>query len=250
MSMEYTRPNGANSVTESEGVMFAAQPVWDRNRKRRPGLGRKTAAPMAAEASTYEPTDAAPRARKTAQRTSVAPVALTAGVAGLVALGAAGWFITRDAGVPEIATGDTAALEVATAPIAPAPLPPMAPAAADVAAPVAGPETAPPPVHDPVPARSAPVARTRPAAPAAAPSVNESGLDASASSALPDGPQPYTTLNPDSVAAPPPVENAAPVESAAPPMPTPPIQAEPVPQPVNPVSPAETTPSPDITPPL
>ncbi|WP_337187458.1 hypothetical protein [Phenylobacterium sp.] len=249
MSMEYTRPDGANSVTDSEGVMFAAQPIWDRNRKRRPGLGRKTAAsaPMATEASAiHEPADAPARARKSAQRSSTAPVALTAGVAGLVALGAAGWFMTRDGGIPEIAPSDTAALEVATAPIAPAPLPPMAPAAADIATPaISPPEMAPPAVNDPVPARPAPVARTRPAAPAAAPSVNESGLDASASSVLPDGPQPYTTLNPDSVAAPPPVEDAAP------PIPqTPPVQAEPVPQPVNPVNPADPTPTPDVTPPL
>ncbi|MDZ4371243.1 MAG: hypothetical protein U1C74_07475 [Phenylobacterium sp.] len=254
MSMEFDRtmprdPVTTNSVTEREDVMFAAQPVWDRNRKRRLSGGRKTTAatasvPASTGAAERSPSMTTTRTRKVEQRSSVAPIALTAGVAGLVALGAAGWFVTRDAGVPELVPSETTTMEVAAAPVMPAPMPPMAAPAVDASAEVA----TPPAVNDPVPARAAPVARTRPSpATPAAPSVDESGVNASSSAVLPDGPQPYSTLNPDSssIAAPPPVE------SAAPPIPEiPPVQAEPTPLPVNPVNPAAPVPSVEETPPL
>jgi len=53
MSMDFTGRESETPITDQEGVMFAAQPVWERNRKKKGFGGRKTAA--AAPAATVAP---------------------------------------------------------------------------------------------------------------------------------------------------------------------------------------------------
>lgn len=55
MSMDFNGRDSDKPVTDEEGVMFAAQPVWDRNRKRKGFGGRKTAS-TAAEPRTFADT--------------------------------------------------------------------------------------------------------------------------------------------------------------------------------------------------
>lgn len=284
MSMDHDRSD--KPITEQEGVMFAANPAWERGRKRKGLGGRKISAAPAATAAAVEPTStitpeprtfaaerdyeepmaldrpvarpverpmtpdaagteysamgatmASPRAaaletdsgmvapigrepRRTAARThksSAAPAAIAAGVAAVALVGAAGWYATQaDDGIPELAPGQPADTQVATAPLPQAPLP----AETSATAPTTVNPTA-PPVRAQAPARAerrmaqaAP--RTRPAA--AAPSASESGLNASTTTTLPDGPQPYSTLNPG--AAPAPVNPPAPPVNQAAPAPT------------------------------
>lgn len=278
-------------VTEQEGVMFGATPVWDRNRKRR-GLGRKAPAraattvepeprtfgsgrdheePMALDhpvtRSTSRPDQttayamgaaaATPSARAAddfddglmapigrtsgrldghAKSRGIAPAAIAAGAVGLVALGAAGWFATRDSdGVPEMTPG-APMTEVATsaAPVVPAAADPTLTAqnvlperTAD--APVATPAEPPRQMARAERRAATPAARTRPATAAGA---DASGIDASTTAAIPSGPQPYSTLN--SSTAPTTVNPAAPSTQPAPesiPSTPPTITPEPTPTP-------------------
>lgn len=295
MSMDLNRPDSDKPVTEQEGVMFAAQPVWDRNRKRKGFGGRKTASasPVAADPAPSQPvTTVAPEPRSFAARddeeltldrpvdrqlastpvyprteyaamgarptptadesvglaapiggtrntrsvkstksNSVAPAAIAAAVVGLGALGAAGWYMSRDtSGVPELAAGSTATeSQLAAAPLTPV----------DPPAQMAANEAAPPPVAAPradsngvtVPART--TARARPAA--AAPSAGETGVNASTTAVLPDGPQPYaatpdvtapTQVNPPLVTIPPASEAPAAVPATPPTLPQDPPATE------------------------
>lgn len=267
MSMNYQTPGSDKSITEEEGVMFAATPVWDRNRKRKGGFGRKAAPAAAASTVAPEPrsfverddlaldapvqrpmadtyvrpdpvisrlapsaeTDAGmvaaigrPSARTTrsAKSSSVAPIALAAGVVALGAIAGVGWYATQgDDGIPEMAPGGQT--EMSAAPLPPVVTTPETPSEAAMA--VNLPNAAAPP-RTTVP--SAPVrqaqARSRPAA-AAAPSAGDTGVNASAT--LPAGPQPYSTLNPGAT---PPAE-VTPPPAVAPTAPTPPTQAAPAP---------------------
>lgn len=73
MSMDFNGRETDKPVTEQDGVMFAAQPVWDRNRKRKGFGGRKTTA-VAAEPRTFDPEPETPISR---DRATVAPLAST-----------------------------------------------------------------------------------------------------------------------------------------------------------------------------
>jgi hypothetical protein len=301
MSMDFKGSDSDTPITDQEGVMFAAQPVWERNRKRKGFGGRKTASaapaatvvtpeprsfaaerdyeePMALDRPVDRPTAAtiastpvyprteyaamgasttnstlaadepiglaAPiggtRNTRSTKSNSVAPAAIAAAVVGLGALGAAGWYMSRDtSGVPELAAGSTATeSELAAAPLTPT----------DPPAQVAVNEAAPPPVATPraesnrvtVPARA--TARARPAA--AAPSAGETGVNASTTAVLPDGPQPYaatpgttapTQVNPPLVALPPSSETPAAVPATPPTLPQdPPATQAPEANPVTP----------------
>lgn len=268
MSMNYQSPGSDKSITEEEGVMFAATPVWDRNRKRKGGFGRKAAPAAAASTVAPEPrsfverddlaldapvqrpipdayvrtdpvtarpaasaeTDGGmvaaigrPTARTTrsAKSSSVAPVALAAGIVALGAIAGVGWYATQgDDGIPEIAPGGQT--EMAAAPLPPVVTTPESPA--DAAMAVNPPSAAAPPrttVPSAAPVRQA-QARSRPAA-AAAPSAGDTGVNASATT-LPTGPQPYSTLNPGAT---PPMVVIPP--AVAPTAPTTPTQAAPAP---------------------
>lgn len=178
--------------------------------------------------------DNAPRSK------GIGPAAIAAGVVVLGAIGAVGWYASRDNDrIPELAPGGTE--QVATAPLPPVDLPPNPPAAADTAVNPPAPAAATPPratVQPAAPRRMASSTRTRPAA-AAAPSASDTAADASTT--LPAGPQPYSTLNPG--AAPPPPVNPAPTQAAPPPSEAPAaIPATP------PTLPTETTPPTDPAP--
>ncbi|PZQ63198.1 MAG: hypothetical protein DI570_09815 [Phenylobacterium zucineum] len=296
MTMDYTGREPNNSVTDAEGVMFAANPVWDRTNRKRRGLGggrrnaerveeapnapteprsfaaepdvilhrpviRPVERPLAgdvayvapaaptveeAEVGMFAPIDRASAKRSTRARSSggVAPAAIATGAVALVAVGAAGWWATRDTGgVPEMTPGSTVS-EAATAPIAPVPLP-DAPVSQAVNAP---PAATPAPTRiasaEPVRAeRRAPAVRTRPAA--AAPSADSAAVNTSAT--LPAGPQPYTALNPGSATTPAPAAEpqtlTIPPAQAAPIPSTPPTAPEPAPT----TTPDPTPAAPDTT---
>lgn len=272
MSTDFNGPESDKPLTDQEGQMFAAQPIWERNRKRKGFGGRKTASvapaamvspeprtfaaerdyeePMALDRPLNAPTDAplaasmdaplgaatpareyprseyaamnagtttnstlaadepvglaAPiggtrnvRSVKSAKSNSVAPAAIAAAVVGLGALGAAGWYMSRDtSGVPELAAGSTATeSELAAAPLTPVDPPAQIAANQTPPAPVATAPAATPRASVPVPRTTA---RARPATPAR--SASETGVNASASASttavLPDGPQPYSSVNP------------------------------------------------------
>lgn len=153
--------------------------------------------------------DRAPRSK------GIGPAAIAAGVVALGAIGAVGWYASRDNdGIPELAPGQATESELAAAPLPPVDLPPSSPAAADTAV------NPPPAVAEPprasvtpaAPRRTASATRTRPAA--AAPSAEGTAVNAS-TTALPAGPLPYSTLNPG--AAPPEPVNPAPTQAAPPP---------------------------------
>lgn len=262
MTMDYNPDRRETSVTDAEGVMFAPNPVWDRASRRKRSLGGRRATPIAAseprtfadDASHTEINDDAPGMfaaadRRTGQRTTrgkasagVAPAAFAAGAVALVALGATGWWMSRDAsGIPELTPGSTTS-EVAVAPLTPAPAPIAPPEmavnppsmSAVAEAPVRLAAAAPERVQ-----RSAPAVRTRPAA-TTAPNAESSAVNASAT--LPDGPQPYTTLNPTVAPTP---ANPPPNQAVNPPEPipsTPPIVTDPPPEATDTVTPDTTTP--------
>ncbi|WP_156696729.1 hypothetical protein, partial [Phenylobacterium sp. CCH12-B4] len=184
MSMDFNGRESDKPITDQEGVMFAAQPVWERSRKRK-GFGARRAAAPAAEtpvapeprsfAATRDdeepmvldtPVDRSPADRdyarseyaamntttpstlaseparereaeaglvapigvgrgaspsaRAARSNGVAPAAIAAGVVALGALGATGWYMSRDTadGVPELTPGSTTS-QVAAAPLTP-----------------------------------------------------------------------------------------------------------------------------------
>lgn len=232
MSMDFNGRETDKPVTEQDGVMFAAQPVWDRNRKRKGFGGRKTTA-VAAEPRTFAPEPETPISRdratvaplaatpiyprteyaamnpgaatdprmdrteepvgmaapiagtrntRQAKSNNAAPAAIAVAVVGLGALAAGGWYMSREPeGVPELATAASTTSEVAAAPLTPV-APPAQMAMNEAMTPTAAPVERRPAAA----ARSA--ARVRPAA---ATSATETGVNASTTAALPDGPQPY-----------------------------------------------------------
>lgn len=230
MSTDFNGREPDTPITDQQGTMFAASPIWERNRKKK-GFGARKAAPAEvvpeprvvdtergeepmmldtpvaspiAGAAAHRETraeEAAPNASATprAQKSrGLAPAAIAAGVVALGALGATGWYMSRDnAGMPELAPGSTTT-EVAAAPPAPA---------ANAPAPIASPptqlaanETPPPAAAEPratetprATLRRHSTARVRPAT-AAAPSASTEGVNASTTAAPTDGPQPYSSL--------------------------------------------------------
>jgi hypothetical protein len=76
MSMDYERNGSDKPITEQEGVMFAAQPVWERNRKRRGFGGRKTTSAAAPETNIAPMTTVAPEPRSFAADRDDEPMAL------------------------------------------------------------------------------------------------------------------------------------------------------------------------------
>jgi hypothetical protein len=303
MSIDRDRNDSEKPVTEQEGVMFAAQPIWERRGRKRGGFGRKAAPaaaaptvspeprsfaaerdyeePMALDTPVDNPLDrpmadrpmdrdyvraeyapaAVPAAASTLPEEAdsgmvapigrastragadrapkskgIGPAAMAAAVVTVGALGAVGWYATRDNdGIPEIAPGSPTTSEIAAAPLPPVDMPPS-PQVADTS--VNPPNAVAPPrqtVRATAPVRTAQATRTRPAA--AAPSAADTGVNTSA--AIPAGPQPYSTLNPGATtpapvnpvvtptpptqAAPPPTETPAPAPTQA----TPPTEPEP-----------------------
>jgi cytoskeletal protein RodZ len=124
---------------QSDGVMFAPTPIWDRDtkkrRNRRAAAGRpmRDPTPEAGESrSAYaaEPVDAAYEAqagspeRATSRRRGVPAGAIVAGLAAVALVSAVGWYASqpRDDGATEVAPGATAtsqtALNTATPPSA------------------------------------------------------------------------------------------------------------------------------------
>lgn len=307
MSMDYSGRRPETSVTDAEGVMFAAEPVWDRASRKRRGLGGRrnaraaevapaatatvaeeprsfaadpmdapmdlrraepmagdrpvadiydtTPSTLAAERDTYdtdtagEPSLFTPIGRATTTRTTrakaaggAAPAAIAAGAIAVVALGATGWWMTRDAtGVPELTPGATES-QVAVAPLTPAPAP-VAPPEMAVNPPAAPPAAAPERLASAAPVRAerrTPTVRTRPAAAASAETAA-----VNASTTLPDGPQPYSSLNPSATPAPVNPPTLAIPPAAAEPIPsTPPVAPDPAPTATDatPATPDTTTP--------
>jgi len=300
MSTDFNGRESDKPITDQDSGMFAAQPIWERNRKKKGFGARKTAAapvspeprtfaaerdydePMALDtpvdtpvhtpadnpldrpiASTATPstlaaeteTDAglvAPigTGRSTAsapKSKGVAPAAIAAGVVALGALGAAGWYMSRDsAGVPELTPGSTTS-EVATAP-----LPPIAPPAQVAVNEAPPPPAAAPPAAEPprasTPARSPTrtTARARPAT--AASSASSTGVNASTTAVLPDGPQPYSSVSPGTTAPTqvnPPLVTLPPTSEAPAQVPSTPPTLTPEPPPTSEAPKPETT----VTPP-
>lgn len=232
MSMDFNGRETDKPVTEQDGVMFAAQPVWDRNRKRKGFGGRKTTA-VAVEPRTFAPETETPISRdrvtvaplastpvyprteyvamnpgaaagprmdraeepvgmtapiagtrntRKAKSNSAAPAAIAVAVVGLGALAAGGWYMSREPeGVPELTTAASTTSDVAAAPLTPV-APPAQMAMNEAMAPAAAPVELRPAATARVPAR---------VRPAAASSAGESGMNASTTAALPEGPQPY-----------------------------------------------------------
>jgi Meckel syndrome type 1 protein len=257
----------------ADAPLFAAQPVWERNRKRSAFGGRKpaakiveptpsvvspeprsfareepammlddpmdrpisdrtatvtnttlAAAPLAADEPLAAPIGRPVRTTRAKASSGASPALIAGGVAALLVIGAGGWYLARPHdGVPELAPGQPTTSEVATAPVTPEPggvetatnTLPQRTAAAKPAAPRAERQVA-------------QQTRVRPAARAAAPSAEASSSNASA--VLPDGPQPYSSINP-----------AAPTQ-VTPPAP-PPVQATPQSPPVQAPEPAQTAPA-------
>lgn len=275
MSMDFNGRESEKPITDQEGVMFAAQPVWERSRKRKGFGARRAATPVAQEPRSFAaerdeepmaldtPVDraygrseyvtthstlaaepevegdgglvapigigrGASRSTRAKASGGVAPAAIAAGVLALGALGATGWYMSRadTSGVPELTPGST------TSQVAVAPLTPTAPPAQ-----VAVNDTPPPPAPAPraaEPARtSTPARSTARARPAQASSAATAGVNASATTALPDGPQPYSSASPSQAPAPvnPPVVALPPASEAPAAVPSTPPTATPEPAP-------------------
>jgi len=303
MSMDFSGRESDKPLTDQDESLFAAQPIWERNRKRKGFGGRKTAsaAPAAPAAATVAPeprTFAAERdyeepmaldrpinrpsmdrpamdrpmasspmdrplmstnstlardqdaglvtpiahasTKRPAKSSSIAPAAIAAAVVGLGALGAAGWYMSREPeGVPELAAGSTTS-EVAAAPLTPVE-PPAQVAVNEALAPPVAPTPAatpstPPPRAEAARAPTRTTARARPAP--RAPSAASASVNASTTAVLPDGPQPYATspgttaptqVNPPLVTLPPSSEAPAAVPATPPTLPQEPATEAPKP---------------------
>ena len=170
-------------------------------------------------------------------KSGASPAIIAGGVAALALVAAGGWYMARPhGGVPTLAPGEATTTEVAAAPILPpAAQPSEVSTASNTLQAAHAPAATPAPTR---PERMASAARVRPAARAAAPSAATSGTNASA--VLPDGPQPYSALNPGAAptqvtpAAPPPTEAPAAIPTTPPvesPQAAPPTSEAPAPTP-------------------
>ena len=283
-------PEDSPTNTESEGSMFAPVPAWERSKKRRMfgGRARSPDATRVAEeprsfaaepetetlagdqrayafdpigptdesafATTDEPAFAATPsyAGVTARRkTSVAPVAIAAGIVLIGGLAATGWYMTQNhtTGIAQLTPGSTATTTTTTAvtgdqvQTAENAMPPAALPAASASA-TAPAATAPAAVthttttttaHTSAPAtvthRTVAVAHAK--VPASR-SAGDAGTNASASAALPATPQPYQGSS-----------AAAPTPPAA--SPDPPLVLSIPPATTTQAAPVETAPAPTVT---
>lgn len=238
MSMNYTGKDPRISPTEAEGVLFAATPAWERSRKTRRFGARKatqavteprslppsatmTNSTLAADETPFAAAPALATRTTRVKKAGPSPTVIAMALGAVVVLGGVGFYALQPhGGVTALSPGQPTTSEVAVAPITPDvdvatnTLPQPATAAAPR---IARPSVAAPSV-------AAPSARIR-SARAAAPSAE--GNAANVSATLPDGPQPYSTVNP---AAPAPIEAAPPVQEVAPA----PAPSEPAPETVTP----------------
>lgn len=233
MSMNYTGKDPRISPTEAEGVLFAATPAWERSRKTRRFGARKatqavteprslppsatmTNSTLAADETPFAAAPALATRTTRVKKAGPSPTVIAMALGAVVVLGGVGFYALQPhGGVTALSPGQPTTSEVAVAPITPD---------VDVAtntlpqpATAAAPRIARPSV-------AAPSARIR-SARAAAPSAE--GNAANVSATLPDGPQPYSTVNP---AAPAPIEAAPPVQEVTPA----PAPSEPAPETVTP----------------
>lgn len=188
-------------TNNTEESMFVGTPVWERNGKKRGGLGfsKPAARPVTTTAEPIAPTatartvrsDAAPAVRRTTTaRSSAGPTAaIAAGVVAVVVIGGGAWYAmqNRDTSVAVLTPG------VETAPLAPT----TTLAASTAVTPPVAPQAAAPVTRAAAPERLA-ANRVRPAAATAA-SAEDVGVNTSAT--LPDAPMPYAQANPDAAAA-------------------------------------------------
>ena len=270
MSMNYTGREPEISATDAEGVLFPTTPVWERGKKKR-GFGARKAAPSVATpearpmptertiapeprtCAAETPTtmthstlaaDEAPFAAEPAmatrttrvKRSGPSPTVIALALGAVVILGGVGFYAMQPHdGVTTLKPGEPSA-EVALAPIAPVATSEVNPATNTLRPTPATPAPAAKPTQVARQSAPAPSARVRPAR-AAAPSADASSSNVSAT--IPDGPQPYSSLNPAAAptqvtppaptqvtpAAPPPSEAAPPAAIPS----TPPVQSAPAP---------------------
>jgi hypothetical protein len=278
-------PNDSLANTESEGSMFAPVPAWERGKKRRMfgGRARSTDSTRVAEeprsfaaetqadtlagdqpAYAFDPIgatddDAVATATEPAfagtpsyasvtarRKTSVAPVAITAGVVLIGGLAATGWYMTQNhtTGMAELTPGSTATTmttamagnQAPTADAAPQALPAAsASASAAPAAPVTHTATT-TTTHSSAPATASHRTAVAHARAPASRSASDAGSNASAT--LPATPQPYQPSSsaaaptpPAATPAPPPVLNIPPTTTQAAPVETAPAPTQTAPPP-------------------
>jgi hypothetical protein len=189
---------------------------------------------LAAEEPLAAPIGPTERTRTVvAKKSGPSSAMIAGGVAVLALIGVGGWYLARPHdGVPELAPGQPTTSEVAAAPVMPAiEQPAEVDRATNTLPSRAGPARAAPTQV----AQAAPRARVRPAA-ARAPSAGEAGTNASA--VLPEGPKPYSALNPSAPTQVTPAPAAPAPTEAAPSIP----QTPPVEPPASQTTPPETTP--------
>ncbi len=133
MTMDFTgSPNDRKTPDTSDAPMFAPVPAWERNRKRR-SFGRRAVEPRSfaamdeMETDTLSPTPAsgdtgfmagpafANRPRRTS-KSSIAPIAVVAGIIVVGGLAAAGWYATQphDEGIAALTPGEAASTSTTT----------------------------------------------------------------------------------------------------------------------------------------
>lgn len=269
MSMDFSGRQAGTSPTDAEGVLFPADPAWDRSKKRRGGAAKTPARiDLAAEpvrrppeprsfatetAATVTPSTlaaeetvhvadpvTAPRTTQ-ARKSGPSPAVMALALGAVVILGGVGLYAMQphDGGVAKLTPGEPAATDIAALPVAPA--------ANDVdvatnTLPARTATTTPAPAAAParMARQSAPVpaARVRPPTSRAA-----TGSSSDASAVMPDGPKPYTVLNPSAptqVTPPPAAPATTEVTPPAAIPTTPPVQLAP--------APTETAPTPETPP--
>ena len=223
MPVDFNTPDGATSP-QKEGAMFGPVPLWERKAKARrsgrgaardpgleagePGLGAApmAAAPTADPAYEHEPESFRYEPIRAERRRSGAPAGLiVAGVAAVAAISALGWYMNRpsESGMAELTPGAPGSGEVAI--VAPPPASPLPTSAAG----------APPGAPIGVTAQTAEISPTREAADAAARRTERAARSGSA-----DAPRrPASRVRPADARS---VEDAGVDASATAPMVTPP----------------------------
>jgi hypothetical protein len=254
MSVDFnSMPRDEPGLGESGTPMFAAVPAWERSRKRG-GFGGKARSadpqvavePAPVRNAAYVETDdeafatAPTYATRTVKKSSVAPLAIAAGIVAIGGLAAAGWYATQphETGMAQLTPGT----QVASTPVAPPPelIASAAPTPAEpatAATPATPAKAAAPPARVTTRVAAAAPARARPAATSR--SAEDAGVNTSAT--VPAAPQPYsgTAVAPSA---------PADIAPAAPVNPTP-EAVKPAPAEATPVTPPAAATPPLTTPP-